>query len=146
MKTTTSHTTVLTMLKKADIKPSVQRIAVTGYVVSHRTHPTADEIFRALHPEYPTMSRTTVYNTLRRLVEAGAIRMLGIDPANMRYDGNTDDHAHFICSHCGGITDVEMPRMPEMPEGLDVAATEVTYRGCCDKCRESSRQADPCGR
>lgn len=61
------------------IKPSVQRLAVMEYLKTHCTHPTADEIFSALSPKMPTLSRTTVYNTLRLLASRGAVLSLDID-------------------------------------------------------------------
>ncbi len=122
------------LLTEAGIKLSVQRIAVTAYMLSHRTHPTADEIYRALLPDYPTISRTTVYNTLNRLVEAGKIRSLGIDRANTRFDGLLADHAHFVCTSCGSISDVGLTEMPKAPEGCEVNEIQVIFHGLCHKC------------
>ena len=35
------------------VKPSLQRLAIMEYLMTHRTHPTADEIFNALSPSMP---------------------------------------------------------------------------------------------
>lgn len=61
------------------IKPSVQRIAIMDYLLKHKTHPCIDEIYTALCKEIPTLSKTTVYNTLKLFVEHGAAKMLTID-------------------------------------------------------------------
>ena len=61
------------------IKPSVQRIAVMDYLLRHHTHPQAEDIYCALLPSMPTLSRTTVYNTLRLLTEQGAVCQLPLD-------------------------------------------------------------------
>ena len=114
------------LLTEAGIKLSVQRIAVTAYMLSHRTHPTVDEIYRALLPDYP--------NTLNRLVEAGKIRSLGIDCANTRFDGLLADHAHFVCTSCGSISDVGLTEMPKAPEGCEVNEIQVIFHGLCHKC------------
>ena len=45
-------------------------------------HPTVDEIYQALVDHIPTLSKTTVYNTLRLLMEHGVVRMLTIDGKN----------------------------------------------------------------
>ena len=50
-------------LLKYNIKPSMQRIAIMDYLMVHRVHPTADEIYNALYPTMPTLSKTTIYNT-----------------------------------------------------------------------------------
>ena len=46
------------------IKPSLQRLAVMKYLMQYHTHPTVDEIYAALHSSIPTLSKTTIYNTL----------------------------------------------------------------------------------
>ena len=40
--------TTLNYLQAHGIKPSLQRMAVMTYLIEHRTHPTADEIYTAL--------------------------------------------------------------------------------------------------
>lgn len=62
-----------------NIKPSVQRIAIMDYLLAHKTHPCIDEIYMALCDDIPTLSKTTVYNTLKLFVEHGAALMLTID-------------------------------------------------------------------
>ena len=58
-------------LVKKDIRPSYHRIKVLEYLFDHEDHPTADEIYAVLHSQIPTLSKTTVYNTLNSFVEAG---------------------------------------------------------------------------
>ena len=66
-------------LLQYSIKPSVQRTAVMDYLLKNRTHPTIDEIYSALSPSMPTLSKTTVYNTLNLFLEKGAVQQLVID-------------------------------------------------------------------
>ena len=37
------------------VKPSVQRLAIMDYLLTHFTHPTVDDIYKALHPIIPTL-------------------------------------------------------------------------------------------
>ncbi len=130
--------TVSDILTQAGIKPSAQRIAVMRYLLTHHTHPTVDEIYRDLLPEYPALSRTTVYNTVRLLVESGCVNHIGIDSANSRFDGATHPHAHFICQRCGAIHDVELTLLPQPPHGLSVNDTQVYFRGVCQNCQTTN--------
>ena len=57
------RTELMEKLLLKDIKPSYQRLRIFQYLLSHRTHPTVDEIHHALVAEMPTLSKTTVYNT-----------------------------------------------------------------------------------
>ena len=67
-----------------DVKPSIQRIAVMNYLLNNLTHPTVDEIYTNLSPNMPTLSRTTVYSTLKLLAEKGAV--LQIQNQKYHYD------------------------------------------------------------
>ena len=80
---------VIKRLQNHNIKPSVQRIAIMSYLMEHRTHPSVDEIYTALAPSIPTLSKTTVYNTLKLLSEQGAAQTLTIDERNTCYDAET---------------------------------------------------------
>lgn len=120
------------------VKPSVQRIAVMDYLLKNKTHPTTDEIYSALSSSMPTLSRTTVYNTLKLLVEKGAALGLDIDEKQTHYDGDTTLHAHFRCKSCSVIIDLPMETIervdPELLKGFVVSEINLYYKGYCDKC------------
>ena len=92
---------VLDTLSEGGVKPSAQRMAILRFLMENRVHPTVDEIFKALQPENPTLSRTTVYNTLRLLTEAEIIRCIETGVNGARWDYSQHDHAHFLCTECG---------------------------------------------
>ena len=117
------------------IHASQQRIAIMDYLLKNRTHPTADEIFMALSPSMPTLSKTTVYNTLRLFEEQGAVVALSIDERNLRYDAYTDGHAHFRCRCCGRVFDMPAP-LPAMSDtgGFRIESTHVYHWGVCPSC------------
>lgn len=126
------------LLRQYGIRPSVQRVAVMDYLLAHRTHPTAEEIYEALAPQIPTLSKTTVYNTLSLLVERGAAAYIAIDPRGARFDGDTSVHGHFLCTECGALHDVffeQPPLLPEPEGGHAVACAQIYYRGICADCR-----------
>ena len=99
---------VADILQERGVRATQQRMAVYDYLLLHPIHPTADMIFTALTPRYPSFSRTTIYNTLHTLVDAGLIREVNIDPQEQRFDGNPSDHGHFRCRHCGEIFDFDL--------------------------------------
>lgn len=123
------------------IKPSVQRIAIVEYLMENRIHPTADEIYNALYLKVPTLSKTTVYNTLKLFAEHQAILSLGIDDKNVRYDIDTSCHAHFQCYSCGKVFDipVNQSEMLQIRQIGDLLITEshLYYKGYCKNCRKS---------
>jgi len=130
------------------IKPSLQRMAIMQYLQDHPVHPNADTIYQALVGQIPTLSKTTVYNTLRLLVEQGAARMLTIDGHNVCFDGETRAHGHFLCRCCGRVFDVDAEQAMEeggraVPAGFAVEATDLYFRGVCGECAARTRQAPP---
>ncbi len=133
-------TKIAEYLQEHDVKPSMQRVAIMSYLATHRTHPTVDEIYMALSPDMPTLSRTTVYNTLNLLVEQGAAQLLDIDEHNARYDACMDPHAHFRCKGCGAIFDMEAPRAarPKPSDNFVITEMQIYYKGYCSKCSPKS--------
>ncbi len=126
---------------KFGIRPSVQRVAVMKYLLTHRTHPTVDEIYSALAPEIPTLSRTTVYNTLHLLHEHGAILVLVMDGITAHFDGFTHPHAHFLCTRCGKVFDVELDSTEFVERNTPrnaavITDTQLYYKGICADCNK----------
>ena len=126
-----------------NVKPSVQRLAIMDYLLTHRTHPSIEEIYLALCDDIPTLSKTTVYNTLKLFVEHGAAQMLTIDEHNVCFDGDLSLHAHFLCKSCNKIFDLPAPKEDELitkiqNEGVQVEATHYYYRGICPSCKEQA--------
>lgn len=130
-------------LLRHGIKLSAQRLAIADYLMKHRTHPTVEDIYLALFPTMPTLSKTTVYNTLKLFVEQGAVFPLVIDEKNVRYDINTSCHAHFQCIRCNRVYDIPIADALPKPDGLGnflVMETHLYYKGYCKKCRESKER------
>lgn len=128
------------------VKPSLQRIAIMKYLLTHATHPTADTIFNDLYPAIPTLSKTTVYNTLRLLSDQGAILSLNIDEKNVRYDGDISDHAHFRCRLCGNVFDLPLGRQTSAPPQelgeFEVTECHIYYKGYCKNCKQQIETTD----
>jgi Fe2+ or Zn2+ uptake regulation protein len=131
-------------LKSAGIKPSAQRIAILRYIKESRCHPTVDDIYRDLLPTYPTLSRTTVYNTAWLLAEYGTIATINIERGNVRFDYMHYPHAHFRCKKCGCIIDIPMEQFPSTDtlelesQTLHIQETSIYYEGLCQKCHQET--------
>ena len=73
-------------LQETGIRPSKQRLAIMDWLITHPIHPTVEDVYQGLYKQIPTLSRTTVYNTLRMLSEKGAAQMITIDDHRVCYD------------------------------------------------------------
>ncbi|MCI8553363.1 MAG: transcriptional repressor [Clostridiales bacterium] len=134
----TSHE-IVSMLNAHGVRPTQQRIAVYRYLADHPVHPSADLLYRELTKEYPSFSRTTIYNSLHVLIKAGLARPLLIDADEQRFDGNPLDHGHFKCRRCGHIFDFELDESllhSLCPEGFQAERRDICCTGLCASCLE----------
>ncbi|MDA3879351.1 MAG: Fur family transcriptional regulator [Prolixibacteraceae bacterium] len=124
-------------LSKHDIKPSVQRLKIYEYLHNSHNHPTADDIYRALAPSTPTLSKTTVYNTMKLFISNGVATVLNIEGNELRYDADTSTHGHFKCKGCGNVYDFRIARAPEFNgvEGFRIDKYEINLKGYCNVCK-----------
>jgi len=130
-------------LKEKKIRLSYQRVKILDYLNQHRTHPTADEIYTGLIAEIPSLSKTTVYNSLNSLVKANLIQELTIEDNENRYDIVTETHGHFKCEECGRIYDfkVELDSFnPEELKDFQINQKGVYFKGICKKCLETNQK------
>ena len=72
-------------LRKIGLKITPQRQAILKLLKGNQTHPSAERIYSEILKKYPGISFATVYNTLSKLIEAGEIRELDIDPNKKRF-------------------------------------------------------------
>jgi Fur family peroxide stress response transcriptional regulator len=133
-------------LKRAGLKLTPQRIAIVRLFATDESHPTAQDMFERLRPEFPSMSFATVYNTLDALANArlaGIVRLPGKRGDAARFDPNTEPHHHAVCDACGTVIDLSASLVPtaaalkkvgRAAPGFAVRAVERIYRGLCARC------------
>ncbi|MDK2920173.1 MAG: Fur family transcriptional regulator, peroxide stress response regulator [Candidatus Petromonas sp.] len=124
-------------LKKHGIKPSLQRIRIFEYLIKNKNHPTVDTIFRELAKEIPTLSKTTVYNTLNLFIEKNIVKVITIEENETRYDADTSLHGHFKCTECSRVYDfdLDVPKFKkEILKGFEIQERHVYFKGICKDC------------
>ncbi|MEM8752112.1 MAG: Fur family transcriptional regulator Irr [Pseudomonadota bacterium] len=122
-------------LAGAGLRPTRQRRALAALLIGdgrHR-HVTAESLFEAAQRADAAVSLATVYNTLKSFTEAGLLTEIAVDGARSYFDTRTEDHPHFFWEDDGRLTDaptgsVEFARLPDAPEGMEVAKVDVVVR------------------
>ena len=125
------------MLKEKGVRPSLQRVCVLHYLRGVKTHPTVDEIYSALLPECPSLSRTTVYSTLELLCSNHLAISLDFGEGFLRYDADCSPHCHFFCDKCKRVFDVFTPPpdcVQMVPDGFILKGTALYMFGRCREC------------
>jgi Fur family peroxide stress response transcriptional regulator len=125
-------------LESSGLRCTAQRYAVMAFLMGHKGHPTAAEIFEAVNRVDPRSSRATTYNNLRDLVNAGLVREVAVEGRAGRFDLEGIRHHHFICDRCGNVEDVEwydVPRPASRTLGKRIVREcQLIFRGLCTKC------------
>ena len=124
-------------LKENGIKTSLQRMRIFEYLITKKNHPTVEMIYKELVKEIPTLSKTTVYNTLNVFVEKKIVLIIVIEENETRYDAYMKVHGHFKCEDCGTIYDVEVKDETFKIKSLEkfqIDEQHLYYKGVCSKC------------
>lgn len=128
-------------------RQTVQRAIILDEVLRLANHPTADQVYDAVHAEHPNISKATVYRTLNKLSEEDEIARVKINNGADHFDHQTYAHYHVRCSICGRVDDVVI----EPLAGIDDAAANASgYRieghtlqfdGVCPACQRAESLA-----
>lgn len=125
-----------------NIKLTPQRIAILNYLRGNTAHPSAEDIYKAVKKQFPTMSFATVYNTLEALRNKGNIQELKIDSSKKRYDPDCSKHHHLICNKCKNIVDIfkdfKLTLSDDLTEGYELLGNSIEFFGICRNCQQNN--------
>lgn len=143
---TASKEAIAERLRAVGMKATPQRVLILRELMSRGDHPTADDIYKAVRREQPSISFNTVYQTLQALTDKELINVIRplVDAA--RYDAVTEVHGHFMCSRCKRIEDqlMEDPNLKQIDSEVKgsgkywVVQSQILWVGLCQDCRPTS--------
>ncbi|GBE37505.1 MAG TPA: transcriptional repressor [Nitrospirae bacterium] len=126
--------------RELHIKLTPQRLAILSFLDGNKSHPSAEDIYKAVLKQFPTMSFATVYNTLEALKNRGNVQELKIDSHKKRYDPDISRHHHLICLKCSKIIDIhkdfKIALSEDLIHGFDLMGNSVEFYGICQKCKK----------
>ena len=129
------------------IRNTPQRMIITE-CFDHLYHPTADEVWQFVKQSSPSVSKTTVYRNLNRMVDEGSLLRLTTPEGIDRYDDTTAKHYHVHCRNCGKIDDVDMPVQTALAQciidgrGYAIDDHDLLFIGVCPACRNTQAAAN----
>ncbi|WP_213413812.1 Fur family transcriptional regulator [Xylanibacillus composti] len=135
----------LDKLKTTGVRMTPQRHAILAYLLESPTHPSVDEIYRALEKKFPSMSVATIYNNLKLFLEAGLVRELTYGDGASRFDADMSSHYHAICDICGTIEDFDCDPLTEVESlaasetGFQVSRHRMEVYGICPACANATK-------
>lgn len=126
-------------LREHGLRATGPRIAVLAALEDLGGHRTAEEIHDALAGQAGRIPRSSVYNVLTSLADAGLALRADAGPGAVLYEAGSRWHHHFVCRRCGKVHDVECVtgERPCLTPGTAVGVVEeaqVIFRGICTEC------------
>ena len=104
------------------------------------SHPTADDVYKAVLKDHPTIGRATVYRNLNKLCQEGHLKKREIPGEADHFDTNCTNHYHAKCLKCGRVFDVKMDYIPEIEKYIKTDSDfkiidyDISFKGYCEYC------------
>ena len=133
--------TLARYLEERGLKHTRQRDAILEVFLSTSGHTTSEEIYQRVKAEYPKIGHTTVYRTMKILVEAGLAQERHFDESGVRYEVEHEHHDHLVCIRCGKIIEFDCQLIEKTQEEV---ADRYRFRvlrhrhelyGHCEQCQ-----------
>lgn len=131
-------------LRRAGLKATGPRVILLTALEQNHSHPTAELLHESLQLHHPSLSLSTVYQTLDAFIRTGLCRRVSEAGKRLRVDGTPQDHDHAICRTCGEIFDIDRRLLPrptpptQLPQDLMVTGLRIEYDVVCQTCHTLS--------
>jgi Fur family transcriptional regulator, peroxide stress response regulator len=117
-----------------------QRLAIYQVLAADDSHPGAEDIYRRIKPDLPSLSLGTVYRTLELFEEHGLVSRVHAFGDQARFDANLDPHYHLVCIRCRSVSDQDgrfeaAPLDEQALGGFQVLSHQVHLLGICPRCQ-----------
>ncbi|MEK7832341.1 MAG: transcriptional repressor [Acidobacteriota bacterium] len=130
-------------LKEAGLKKTGQREVILVVFLKTEGHLSAEDLYKLVKAEDPTVGFTTVYRTLKLMCECGLAREEGMGDGFKRYEHhyNHPHHDHLICTECGNLiefySEIIEKKQDEIALSYNFKPTRHSLRiwGICSNCQ-----------
>ncbi len=128
-------------IRERGLKSTRQRDEIANWFFKHKGHLSADQIYREVKETVPGIGFSTVYRTMKLLLEAGLVSERHFGNAEALYENVVGHHDHCICTACGRITEFEDEKIEELQRavaeraGFLLISHKMELYGLCATCR-----------
>jgi len=139
--------TLHTYLRRHGLKITQQREEIAEIFLQADQHLSAEELYRRIRRTHPEVGLSTVYRTLKLLVDAGLASRRDFGDGITRYEprSGAGHHDHLICVRCGAIIEFENQKIEALQKevaalkGFTVTRHRLEIFGYCHQCRTAGR-------
>ncbi len=131
-----------TYLEQNHLKHTKQRELILSAFLEAKQHITSEDLYQVVREQHSNIGYTTVYRTMKLLVEAGLATERHFDDGITRYEVEQEHHDHLICLKCGRIQEFECEMIEETQNEIarhydfQVLRHRHELYGHCGDCRE----------
>ncbi len=128
-----SRSDILAKFDAYAILPTPQRLEIAGILLEKPQHLSAEQIISQLASSGSSVSKATVYNTLKLFGDRGLVKELSVDSQRRFYDSSMHAHHHFYNIDTGELCDIEdealhLCNLPELPQGTERDSVEILIK------------------
>lgn len=128
-------------IRDRGLKSTRQRDEIAGWFFAHRGHVSAEQIYRDVKESMPGIGFSTVYRTMKLLVEAELVAERHFGDGEALYENLSTHHDHCICTGCGKIIEFENEQIEQLQDrvadrfGFLLQSHRMELYGLCSACR-----------
>lgn len=132
---------------------TIPRETILNVLSKTSGHLSAEDIYLAVHKNYPNIGLTTIYRTLELLVHMGLVFKFDFGDGRARYELSEGPkgkrhHHHLVCTSCGRVIDYtdfiddEIELLSRTEKGLSqkfrfkITNHLIQFYGLCDQCQK----------
>ncbi len=135
-------------LKRVGLKHTDQRDTILQTFLETREHLSTEQLHRLVQKRDPKIGVTTVYRTLKLLVDCGLASEVAFHDGIARYEHqhNRRSHHHMVCTNCGSSVEFFSPEVDKFEQEIGrkyhYETTRHTFQiyGICEECRKKARR------
>lgn len=135
---------VLKCRAKKGLKFSKKRAAIIEYFINVDRHYTVEQLYNEIKRTDSNISYSTVYRTLRLLVDCGMAAVHHFDEDETRFEPTHKEqhHDHLVCIKCGRIIEFTHDGIEKFQKDVArkhnfmVSNHELQIYGLCKKCQK----------
>ncbi|WP_319468633.1 transcriptional repressor [uncultured Pseudodesulfovibrio sp.] len=129
-------------LSSNHLKLTQQRLLIFKVFMSDDEEMSSEQLLEAVQDIDETVSRSTVYRTVKHLHNAGIARCLHRSDGSTHYEPMGDHYSQMICERCGRSIPIKNPYIDCLQQetarqqGFILFRYQTVFYGLCSRCSE----------
>lgn len=107
-------------LQRRGLKRTAQRDLIVDSFLDTQEHLSSEDLYRIVKEKDSSVGQTTIYRTLRLLVEAGLASEVRFGDGRSRYEpvNKFPHHDHMICTNCNRTIEFYSSKLKKMQDAI----------------------------